>query len=419
MAGVGPGLRLGRAGSRALSGDGLLGAGHAWRGHGLGDALSRLRPGDLLLRRDGALRGGGLSDARLSGDGLAGRGLTAGRLGGERLSHGRLGRAPRHALRSDGLSGRDRDGLTGSSGDALTGHLLRDGLHALQGYGLRGPLHVLDVLDGDGLGGDGLRGDRRHALGGHLLCRAVLRRNPLRRGTLDRHPGRGRRHGHAVALLGSGLPDRSTTAGRCGDRVRLRRGVVLGRLVRGGVMTAVVDTTGGHARALTRDGALCHAGRTRYLTHTRYLTRTRPHDSPGLHGHARRYESGGGNRLSTGHRLPRSGRGHVAARDARARSTLALHGRGGAGGQRHRHRHGHRRAGRTRPGGQRHRAEPGRLRVLGSPVGFGRRQREDGTRARLGRGGTLLRTAQSPTPAPGGLLSAPRVTGIGAGGTSS
>ncbi|WP_415923827.1 hypothetical protein, partial [Streptomyces scabiei] len=220
-----------------------------------------------MLRREGALRGDGLSDARLSGGGLAGRGLTTGRLGGESLSHGCLSRGPRHPLRCDGLPGRDRDRLTGSSGDALAGYLLGDGLPALQGYGLRGALDVRDVLGRDGLGGD-----RRQALAGYLLRRACLRRNrlrrnplrrnPLRRGPLDRHAWRGRRHGHAVTLRGSGLPDRSAAAGRCGDRVRLRRGVVVGRLVRSGVMTAVVDTAGGRARALTRDGDLCHTGRT-------------------------------------------------------------------------------------------------------------------------------------------------------------
>lgn len=202
MAGVGPGLGLGRAGGRTLSGDGLLGAGHTLGGYGLGGALDRLcalhglNPlyalyplnsryedglaegadlrGHLLratggpVRRDGALCGdvlsdrglsdGGLSGAGLGGSGLCGESLPGGRLPGEGLPDGCLGGAPGNPLRSDGL--------TGSSGNGGLGgwHLLRAALHTLGGKGPRAAQ--------DSLGGHGLRGGHRCALREHGLPRS-------------------------------------------------------------------------------------------------------------------------------------------------------------------------------------------------------------------------------------------------------
>lgn len=326
MAGVGPRLgllRLGRSGSGDLSGGGLLDDGHPGGGHGLRDALHRLRAlrprdglepryalcsryddrvpegsglrGHLLsatgcaLRRDGSLDGTGLSDDGLtrgvqrvrggsdralrrdslkglpgdwlscdwlSCDGLSGDRLPRKGLSGKGLSGDRLSRAASwDPLRNGGLRGRDprRDGLTGSRPDGRGGNRLRAAR--------------------DPLGGNGLPGRHGYALRRDRLAGPSLRGDALSTGALDRRLLPGRHSTGALALLGGGLPYRTASARRRGNRVRLRRGVVVARVVERGVMAAVVGAVGGGTRHRPRGGHLTTGG---YLTGTGLLPRVGP-----------------------------------------------------------------------------------------------------------------------------------------------
>lgn len=83
-------------------------------------------------------------------------------------------------------------------------------------------------------GGRGLRCLRGNALCGNDLCRNALCRNRLRRNTLRGCPRCPRRIRLTWGEAGAS-PSR-----RVGDGVRLRRGVIVGRVVQHHVMTAVV-----------------------------------------------------------------------------------------------------------------------------------------------------------------------------------
>ncbi|WP_399193390.1 pentapeptide repeat-containing protein [Streptomyces sp. WAC 01325] len=213
------GRGLGRQGStrsgRALrlGGPGRLGGVRIGRYGGGGTVGRHGRP------RAGAVVGTGgprlLGRYALRGRALRGNALTGGRLDGQRPA------------RSDGA--RRGLGLTGGR-HGLPGHRL--GLRLLGRHGLPGSDLPGSDLSGSDLSGSDLSGSD---LSGNLLPlsnlpRSHLSRNPLRRhllrGRADRF--RGRSHGTAA------------TSGRCAGGVRLRRGVVVGLIVRHGIVPALV-----------------------------------------------------------------------------------------------------------------------------------------------------------------------------------
>ncbi|MDX2701081.1 hypothetical protein, partial [Streptomyces ipomoeae] len=249
--------------------------------------------GGRCLRRDGlgcaALYGEGLPGSR----GLRGHRLRAtgdplrrygGDLRGDGVADGVLRRVPRNTLRGDGLRTRDRSGdglLAGTGPCGLRGHRLWGGTrNTLGGHRLGDSLsgdRLGDSLSGNGLGdplcGRGLSGGHRsslcglsgggprHCLRGNRLPRPAQRRNALARRDLCRNPLRGRHHGGGITLLRSG-PRRPTAAGGRGHRMRLRRGVIVGRVVpRDIVPTVVHATTGRGPGRLTRGDRLPGTGR--------------------------------------------------------------------------------------------------------------------------------------------------------------